>query len=61
MPYSLKKKDEGYKVCKPSGKCFSKKPMTRKKALKQLAAIKINTNESLCFEALVGQVLTSFT
>lgn len=61
MPYSIKKKNKGYKVCIPSGKCFSKKPMSRKKALKQLAAIKINTNEGLSFQTLVYQVLADFT
>lgn len=61
MPYSIKKKNKGYKVCVQSGKCFSKKPMSRKKALKQLAAIKINTNEGLSFKTIVLQVLSDFT
>lgn len=48
MPYKLKKIGSGYKVCKKnSTKCFSKKPLPRKRALKQLAALHINTGESV--------------
>jgi hypothetical protein len=47
MPYKIKKKNGGYKVCKVSGKCFSKKPLTKKKAQAQRAAIAINSYESL--------------
>lgn len=61
MPYKLKKKGKGYKVCVPSGKCFSKKPLSRKKALGQLAALKINTDESISFIALVEDVLANFS
>ena len=47
MPYKLKKMGSGYKVCKKnSTKCFSKKPLPRKRALKQLAALHIATGES---------------
>jgi hypothetical protein len=46
MPYKLKKINGGYKVCKTSGKCFSKKPLSKKKAEAQRAAIAINTYES---------------
>lgn len=47
MPYKLKKIGSGYKVCKKnSTKCFSKKPLPRERALKQLAALHINTGES---------------
>lgn len=61
MPYKLRKKSKGYKVCVSSGKCFSKKPLSRKKALGQLAALKINTNEGILFNALVEEVLTNFS
>lgn len=61
MPYKLRKKSKGYKVCVPNGKCFSKKPLSRKKALGQLAALKINTNEGILFNALVEEVLTNFS
>ena len=46
MPYKIVKKGKGYKVCKPSGKCFSKKKLSKKMANKQRAAIAINTHES---------------
>jgi hypothetical protein len=47
MPYELKKTNSGFKVCKKnSTKCFSKKPLPRKRALKQLAALHIATKES---------------
>jgi len=42
MPYSLKKVGSGYKICSPT-RCFSKKPLSRTTALKQLAAIQINS------------------
>ena len=42
MPYKIRKKGSGYKVCKPSGKCFSKKPLSKKKATAQMAAIQIS-------------------
>lgn len=47
MPYEIKKEDSGYKVCKQSGKCFSRKPLTLRKAKAQLRAIQANTTESL--------------
>jgi dissimilatory sulfite reductase (desulfoviridin) alpha/beta subunit len=56
MPYRLKKIKSGYKVCKPSGKCFSKKPLSLKKAKKQLTALHINTNENM-FVKLVLNIL----
>ncbi len=47
MPYRIKKEKKGFKVCKKTGnKCFSKKPLTKTKAKKQLAAIKINESIS---------------
>jgi DNA polymerase I-like protein with 3'-5' exonuclease and polymerase domains len=42
MPYKIKKINGGYKVCKTTGKCFSKKPLSKKKAVAQRAAIAIN-------------------
>jgi hypothetical protein len=62
MPYNIVKKGSGYKVCKPSGKCFSKKKMTKKKANAQRAAIVLNTkyNESKnYFENLIESNLNS--
>jgi hypothetical protein len=45
MPYKIAKKGSGYKVCKKQGgKCFSKKPLTKKKAIAQRAAIVLNSS-----------------
>lgn len=44
MPYKIRKKGSGYKVCKTTGKCFSKKPLTKRKAIAQRAAIQINSS-----------------
>jgi hypothetical protein len=47
MPYDLRKFKGGYKVCKKNGsKCFSKNPMPKARAERQIAAMHINTNES---------------
>jgi len=55
MPYSIKKKGKGHKVCKKgSNKCFSKKPMSKGKAARQMKAI--YANESL-FHKIVNHVL----
>lgn len=47
MPYSIIKQNNGFKVCKKNNtdKCFSNKPLTRQRALKQLRAIIINENK----------------
>ena len=55
MPYDVKKKDGGYKVCKPTGKCFSKKAMTKGRAEKQRRALYANVEES--FNQLVERLL----
>lgn len=39
MPYSLKKVKGGYKVKASNGKVFSKKPMSKAKATRQLKHI----------------------
>lgn len=41
MPYLIKKINNGFKVCKQNdqNKCFSKKPMTKEMAKKQMRAI----------------------
>lgn len=49
MPYKIKKVKSGYKVCKKNkpSKCFSKNPLTKDKAKKQMGAIIANeSNES---------------
>ena len=58
MPYKIRKKGKGYKVCKTSGKCYSKKPLSKKMAQKQRAAIAINTYEKFnYFSNLIKSVL----
>ena len=44
MPYQIKPVKGGFKVCKKDNpnKCFSKKPLTKKRAVKQVQAIIIN-------------------
>lgn len=47
MPYRIKKVKGGYKVSnKETGKTYSKKPMSKAKAKKQMAAMYVNMNES---------------
>jgi hypothetical protein len=58
MPYKVVKKGSGYKVCKPSGKCFSKKSLSKKMAKKQRSAIAIHTHDSVnYFEQLIESFL----
>jgi len=59
MPYKIKRSGSGFKVCKKTGgKCFSKKPLSKKKANKQMAAIQINSKESVnYFEQLIESCL----
>lgn len=44
MPYIIKKVSYGFKVCKKDNPnvCFSKKPITKKKAIKQRTAINLS-------------------
>lgn len=56
MPYSIRKSGSGFKVVnKKTGHTFSKKPMSKEKANKQVAALHINVKES--FKAAVGRIL----
>ena len=60
MPYSVLKKNGGYKVCltkKPS-KCFSKKPLSKQRAISQSKAIRIHTHES--FNQAAARILKTF-
>lgn len=61
MPYKIKKVKGGYKVCKKLGsKCFSKKPLSKSKAQKQIAAIYANesfkTNLNTIVSALINNI-----
>lgn len=51
MPYKIKKVKDGFKVCKKDDEsvCFSKKPLTKEKAKKQMAALYLNENNKLSF------------
>jgi hypothetical protein len=63
MPYNIVKKGSGFKVCKPSGKCFSKKKMTKKKANAQRTAIILNSQykeSKNYFETLIESCLNSY-
>ena len=44
MPYIIKKTTQGFKVCKKNNPkiCFSNKPLTKEKAVKQMKAIIIS-------------------
>jgi hypothetical protein len=45
MPYTIIKVKNGFKVCKEGSKpleCYSNKPLTKKKAMKQRIAIQIS-------------------
>lgn len=53
MPWNIAKSGEGYKVRnKETGKTYSKKPMTKDKAKKQMAAMYANYNESVIAKRL---------
>lgn len=60
MPYTIKKVEGGYKVCKKveDKKCFSNKPLSKKKAIEQERAILANTHEnSSKFDKLINIIL----
>lgn len=47
MPYQIKKYKYGFRVCKKRDdgeiECYSKKPLTKKRARKQLSAIALSS------------------
>ena len=59
MPYKIKKVGSGYKVCKKKGsKCFSKKPFrTKKEAITQMAAIRINEASGVNLIAILEELI----
>jgi hypothetical protein len=59
MPYNVKKSGSGYKVFKKgTKKCFSKKPLTKKKAEDQMKAL--YASESLISEEIESDTLEYF-
>lgn len=57
MPYKIRKVKGGYKVCKKNeNKCFSKKPMKKSEAKKQMRAIQANES----FDELVNGLLHKY-
>lgn len=59
MPYKIKKVKGGYKVCKKRGsKCFSKKPFpTKKKAVAQMAAIRLNESSNVNLMRMLNELV----
>lgn len=56
MPYTIKKSDSGYKVCKKAGgKCFSKSPLSKAKATAQMRAIYANEKFDVVCSALLNK------
>ncbi len=45
MPYRLSKSKKGYKVKDNKGKSYSKKPLPKSRAKKQMTALRIKTNK----------------
>jgi hypothetical protein len=65
MPYTVKKVKGGFKACKKNNKkCFSNKPLTKKKAVKQIGAIsseeKRNKVKKESFDDLINQYLNHY-
>lgn len=57
MPYLLKKIKNGYKVCKKDdSKCFSKKPLTKSTATRQMKAIYANESDTESDEESDGEL-----
>jgi hypothetical protein len=42
MPFVIKLERKGFKVCDTKGKCFSKKPLTKKTATRQRIALALS-------------------
>jgi len=65
MPYTVKKDKGGFKACKKDGKkCFSKKPLTKKQAVKQIGAIaskeKRKKVKKESFDEMINQYLNHY-
>ena len=62
MPYTVKKGKGGFKACKKGGKkCFSKKPLTKKQAVKQIGAIASKEKvKKESFDEMINQYLNHY-
>ena len=65
MPYTVKKEKGGFKACKKGEKkCFSKKPLTKKQAVKQIGAIaseeKRKKVKKESFDEMINQYLNHY-
>ena len=61
MPYTVKKEKGGFKACKKGGKkCFSKKPLTKKQAVKQIGAIASKENLKESFDEMINKYLNHY-
>ena len=43
MPLKIVKYKSGFRVCDDKGKCLSKKPLTKRRAMKQELAVRLST------------------
>jgi hypothetical protein len=62
MPFKVTKRGGGYKVCKPSGKCYSKKTMSKQQAERQQRAMYANyqPTHKESFDQVVNSLLKEF-
>jgi hypothetical protein len=61
MPYTIRKSGGGYKVTnKKTGKQYSKAPISKEKAKKQIAALQINVKEE-CFDTFFQKIIKKYS
>lgn len=61
MPYFQKKVKGGYKVCKKTNpkKCFSKKPLSKRRVKAQMYAMIKNESTGINLQQIINEVLNS--
>jgi len=64
MPYTARKVEGGFKACKKDGsKCFSKNPMSKEKAIKQIGAIASSEKRQIkgeSFDEKINNLLSEY-